>query len=149
MNKLLKSRKALSPVIASIILVAVTVAVSIAVAAWMGALTFSFTKNDQFQVNSMTFYGTSGSATNAINMSIQNTGSASWTIQTTAQVNTPNTYTVNAMFPTYNHNNNKLNCTNGNTINISIINVGWVSGNQYSVTLLLADGNKITYVQGA
>jgi len=40
--KILKSKKALSPVVASIILIAVTVAVSIAVAAWMGALTFSF-----------------------------------------------------------------------------------------------------------
>lgn len=40
--KISKSRKALSPVVASIILIAVTVAVSIAVAAWMGALTFGF-----------------------------------------------------------------------------------------------------------
>jgi len=40
--KKLKSRKALSPVVASIILIAVTVAVSIAVAAWMGALSFGF-----------------------------------------------------------------------------------------------------------
>jgi flagellin-like protein len=40
--KILRSRKALSPVVASIILIAVTVAVSIAVAAWMGALSFSF-----------------------------------------------------------------------------------------------------------
>jgi flagellin-like protein len=40
--KILKSKKALSPVVASIILIAVTVAVSIAVAAWMGALTFTF-----------------------------------------------------------------------------------------------------------
>ncbi|MGQ9565095.1 MAG: archaellin/type IV pilin N-terminal domain-containing protein, partial [Candidatus Bathyarchaeales archaeon] len=37
MRKLFKSRKALSPVVAAIILIAVTVAVSIAVAAWMGA----------------------------------------------------------------------------------------------------------------
>jgi len=42
MRKLFKCRKALSPVVAAIILIAVTVAVSIAVAAWMGALTFSF-----------------------------------------------------------------------------------------------------------
>ena len=40
--KLLKCRKALSPVVAAIILIAVTVAVSIAVAAWMGALTIGF-----------------------------------------------------------------------------------------------------------
>ncbi|MEM3769742.1 MAG: archaellin/type IV pilin N-terminal domain-containing protein [Candidatus Bathyarchaeia archaeon] len=37
--KILKSRKALSPVVASIILIAVTVAVSLAVAVWMGSLT--------------------------------------------------------------------------------------------------------------
>jgi flagellin-like protein len=36
------NRRALSPVVASIILIAVTVAVSIAVAAWMGAITFTF-----------------------------------------------------------------------------------------------------------
>ena len=40
--KIRKNVKALSPVVASIILIAVTVAVSIAVAAWMGALTFTF-----------------------------------------------------------------------------------------------------------
>jgi flagellin-like protein len=40
--KMLRSKKALSPVVASIILIAVTVAVSIAVAAWMGALSFMF-----------------------------------------------------------------------------------------------------------
>jgi flagellin-like protein len=40
--KMLKSKKALSPVVASIILIAVTVAVSLAVAVWMGALTGGF-----------------------------------------------------------------------------------------------------------
>ena len=40
--KILKSRNALSPVVASIILIVVTIAVSLAVAAWMGALTFTF-----------------------------------------------------------------------------------------------------------
>ncbi len=38
MKKLFRSRKALSPVVAAIILVAVTVAVAIAVAAWMGSM---------------------------------------------------------------------------------------------------------------
>jgi flagellin-like protein len=50
---MLRSRKGLSPVIASIILIAVTVAVSIAVAAWMGALSFSFMNNgEQVQLGS-------------------------------------------------------------------------------------------------
>jgi len=139
----LKSRKALSPVIASIILVAVTVAVSIAVAAWMGALTFSFTKNDQFTVNSCTFFGTTPSYT-AINMSIQNTGTSAWTISSTGgQVNSLTGLTVKSC-----GNGGNLNCTNGKTINI-YITTPCTSGNQYSITLLLSDGNKITYVAQA
>jgi flagellin-like protein len=54
--KILKSRKALSPVVASIILIAVTVAVSIAVAAWMGALSFSFMGSGE-QLNVGSPYG--------------------------------------------------------------------------------------------
>ncbi len=42
-----KNVKALSPVVASIILIAVTVAANIAVAAWMGALTFTFSTQSQ------------------------------------------------------------------------------------------------------
>jgi flagellin-like protein len=147
MNKLLKNVKALSPVIATIILVAVTVAVSIAVAAWMGALTFSFTKNDQFQVNAVAFVGTSGTA-NQINMSIQNTGSSSWSIQPTCQVNAVSGFKVQS----YGNGGGStlLNCTNGKSINIYIaMTTGWLSGNQYSITLLLTDGNKITYVANA
>jgi flagellin-like protein len=53
--KMLKSKKALSPVVASIILIAVTVAVSIAVAAWMGALTFTFMKTEELKVQSHTW----------------------------------------------------------------------------------------------
>jgi flagellin-like protein len=53
--KILKSKKALSPVVASIILIAVTVAVSIAVAAWMGALTFSFMGTEQLTISKITW----------------------------------------------------------------------------------------------
>ena len=53
MKNFKRSKKALSPVVASIILIAVTVAVSIAVAAWMGALSFSFMNNgEQVQLGS-------------------------------------------------------------------------------------------------
>ena len=55
MKNFRKSKKALSPVVASIILIAVTVAVSIAVAAWMGALTIGFMDTEQLKITSMTF----------------------------------------------------------------------------------------------
>ncbi|MEA2089743.1 MAG: archaellin/type IV pilin N-terminal domain-containing protein, partial [Thermoproteota archaeon] len=59
MKKLLKTKKGLSPVIAAIILIAVTVAVSIAVAAWMGALTFTFMKTEELKITGIVWkYGT-------------------------------------------------------------------------------------------
>ncbi len=70
--KILKSKKALSPVVASIILIAVTVAVSIAVAAWMGALSFMFMGgSEQLQVG--TPWGWTSSA---VNVTITNAGGA-------------------------------------------------------------------------
>jgi len=57
MRKLWRSRKALSPVIAAIILIAVTVAVSIAVAAWMGALTFTFMGYEDISITTVTWSG--------------------------------------------------------------------------------------------
>jgi flagellin-like protein len=70
----LKSRKALSPVVASIILIAVTVAVSIAVAAWMGALTFQFTNTEQIQITNMSF------GPSSIAVTCNNTGTSPVTI---------------------------------------------------------------------
>ena len=56
MRKLLKSKKALSPVVAAIILIAVTVAVSIAVAAWMGSMTFTFMETEEIKITSVDFH---------------------------------------------------------------------------------------------
>ena len=146
MNKLLKSKKALSPVIASIILVAVTVAVSIAVAAWMGALTFSFTKTDQFNVATCTFLPVGGTTYTSINMSIQNTGSSSWTLTSPCQIgtttNVPLAATGTGVAAT------ALTCLSSHTIYVTLTYTA-TSGSQYSITLLLSDGNKITYVASA
>jgi len=46
-RKFRKNAKALSPVIASIILIAVTVAVSVVVAAWMGGISLGFMNNTE------------------------------------------------------------------------------------------------------
>ena len=45
LRKFARNAKALSPVIATIILIAVTVAVSVVVAGWMGGLTLGFMGN--------------------------------------------------------------------------------------------------------
>ena len=78
MRKLLKSKKALSPVVAAIILIAVTVAVSIAVAAWMGSLTIGFMANSELTITNVDFTeGTPGS----IIVDVTNTGTSSFTVR--------------------------------------------------------------------
>ncbi len=74
MRKLLKSKKALSPVVAAIILIAVTVAVSIAVAAWMGSISQGFMETKELTINQMTF------GNNEINMTVSNTGTGDITV---------------------------------------------------------------------
>ncbi|MDH5482394.1 MAG: hypothetical protein OEY22_05905 [Candidatus Bathyarchaeota archaeon] len=79
--KILKSRKALSPVVASIILIAVTVAVSIAVAAWMGALTFTFMGTEQLTISKMTWNWNDTPTLRTFTIMINNTGTKDVTIQ--------------------------------------------------------------------
>ena len=93
-----RKKKALSPVVASIILIAVTVAVSIAVAAWMGALTFSFTNTEQVNITSMTF--TVGDATHGtITVIANNTGTSPVTMNTVVVNNNNPTSIVTKVGP--------------------------------------------------
>ena len=81
MRKLLKSRRALSPVVAAIILIAVTVAVSIAVAAWMGSITLGFMNS----TSELTIVGvdfTFGDAeTGRIAVHVTNSGTSYFTVK--------------------------------------------------------------------
>ncbi len=55
-RKFRKNAKALSPVVASIILIAVTVAVSVVVAAWMGGMTIGLMGNaEQVSITNVAF----------------------------------------------------------------------------------------------
>jgi flagellin-like protein len=78
--KILKCRRALSPVVASIILIAVTVAVSIAVAAWMGALTFTFMGTEQLSISKIEWTWSSTPASRQFKITINNTGTKDVTI---------------------------------------------------------------------
>ena len=115
--KMWKSKKALSPVVASIILIAVTVAVSIAVAAWMGALTFTFMKAEPYNVVSVGFTGTTNTTNNAITVRVQNTGTASFTITVNAKVNNV-AKTLAA----------EVTIAAGSTTTVTIPNVQWING---------------------
>jgi flagellin-like protein len=136
MRKIFKSKKALSPVVAAIILIAVTVAVSIAVAAWMGALTFTFMKTEELKVQSHTW------ATNrtSISVSVKNTGTSAmtideWRINDVVESNVTYTTGAKTLEP-------------GDTA-VARIGHTFNSGVKYEFAALSATGNKYTYVATA
>jgi len=116
-RKFKKNAKALSPVIATIILIAVTVAVSVVVAAWMGALTIGFMGNSE-QV----------SATNTVltNAGVATTGAVAGGTDSIAVVTVQNTGsgTVNIASATI----------DGNSATITFATShGWASGDQAAI----------------
>ena len=83
--KFRKNAKALSPVVASIILIAVTVAVSVVVAAWMGGMTIGLMGNaEQVSITNVIFDDTAHTMT----ATVRNTGDASVTISASGYIDT-------------------------------------------------------------
>jgi flagellin-like protein len=74
--KLTKNHKAISPVVAAIILIAVVVAVSIAVAAWMGSISFSFMEVDELSITDHSW----ASDLSYVDLTVKNLGTSSVTI---------------------------------------------------------------------
>jgi flagellin-like protein len=134
--KILKSKKALSPVVASIILIAVTVAVSIAVAAWMGALTIGFMGSSSITITTVSFSGPSGVSNNSIVLTMKNTGTRQVTIATVR---------VNGAIKTFSGNITLNPGDTGKTL--TILSVGWSNGNPYQIQLFDSSNNAVGSTQ--
>jgi flagellin-like protein len=134
--KIRRSRKALSPVVASIILIAVTVAVSIAVAAWMGALTFNFMGSSSMTITNVTFSDTTGDPANTILLAVKNTGTKQVTV---AQIK------INNVIYAFSGNGTTLNSAQTGTLTVAA--VGWANGNPYAINLYDASGNGVGSTQ--
>jgi len=131
LRKLKKNAKALSPVVASIILIAVTVAGSIAVAVWMGALSTGFMQTEQISITNVVFTGT-----DQIVLTISNSGTANATISYAA---------VNNVQVTSISNNGLLVAnTPANQLTLQMASA-WVLGNTYQKKLTSQKGNVYTY----
>jgi flagellin-like protein len=137
MRKLLKSKKALSPVVAAIILIAVTVAVSIAVAAWMGSMTFTFMETEEMKITSIDFI--TNTLNDQIDVYVLNTGTTDISITTTVRVSglgATGTCSTTA------------DIVEKGDVNSFSVNLGtgtWTAGSTYTVELLSSKGNKFTY----
>jgi flagellin-like protein len=131
--KIRKNVKALSPVVASIILIAVTVAVSIAVAAWMGALTFTFTNTEQIQITNLEFL----ESNTIIRVTLNNTGTSPVTVNEVWVNNIKQTATTPSLTPAPN-----ILANTGLALNITYT---IVNGYNYQVKLVSSKGNQFLY----
>jgi flagellin-like protein len=78
-NQFVRSRKGISPVIATVILVAVAITVSVSVAYWMGGISSLYTRLEKIEIQSIVAVkGVAGNYT--ITLAVKNTGSADATI---------------------------------------------------------------------
>ena len=140
MRKLLKSKKALSPVVAAIILIAVTVAVSIAVAAWMGSMTFQFMETEQISITSMTFTDNPSTA-DTIAVAVLNIGTTDVIITSVVTV-TGNNVTAGSTV--------QASVTAGNPGAFIVTLTGELAaGSPYNIELLSTKGNKFSYTATA
>ena len=129
LRKIRKNVKALSPVVASIILIAVTVAVSIAVAAWMGALTVGFMGSSSMTITNTSFTGTTN---NNVTLAVKNTGTKSVTISQ-AKINGVAATIDSASTLTY---------AAGASGSITLDST-WVAGNPYKFDLVDSSGQVV------
>ena len=129
--KILRSKKALSPVVASIILIAVTVAVSIAVAAWMGALTFTFMGTEQLTVQKITW------GTGTFTLYVNNTGTKDATIN---QITVNYVAVTGTIAPTLPY----VIRSTGTTSQSFIVTYAWTNGTNYDISVVTSDNYKFT-----
>jgi flagellin-like protein len=128
----LRNSRALSPVVASIILIAVAVALSIAVGAWTGALTFGFTSTEQVRITSMSF----DVPNNVISVAVNNLGTSFVTIDE-VWINGVRQNTTNPSLPDTLPANSR--------VVFNITTTGLNMGHAYTVNLVSAKGNKFLY----
>jgi len=130
LTKMKKNAKALSPVVASIILIAVTVAVSIAVAAWMGGMTTGFMQTEQVQVTNVAFQ-----SDNQILVNVTNTGTSDVLI---------NAAVVNGETATITGNSVTVLKNSAGSVTLTLT-ADYAIGHSYQIKLVTSKGTNIMY----
>ena len=132
LRKMRKNAKALSPVVASIILIAVTVAVSIAVAAWMGALVVGQMSTEQAKVTSINW------GANDVTLTVRNTG--------TTDILITEAYVNDGLISMTNIPSGETGVTvPANNVTTVVLDMIGVSGSNYNFQLKSAQGNTFPY----
>jgi len=131
---LLRNIKALSPVIAAVILIGATVAVSVAVGAWMGAFTFQNMKTEELKIITHR-WGTNNAD---ITLTVKATGTAAQTINRVLVNDQPANMTPST-----------ITLQPGDSTDIVISGLVFESGTKYEFQLLTTSGYKFAYTTTA
>jgi flagellin-like protein len=134
-RKFKKNAKALSPVVASIILIAVTVAVSVVVAAWMGGMTIGLMGSaEQISITNVAFPDSS-----TIQVLVQNAGGTQGTINSAFINGVVTTVTTPIGVAKSNQTIIAFTTTGlGNSTNLAL-----TAGTSYTVKLITAKGTSV------
>jgi flagellin-like protein len=135
LRKMKKNSKALSPVVASIILIAVTVAVSVVVAAWMGGMSLGLMGNaEQVSVTNVQFKDVVAGDT--IVVSLRNNGGADAAISK-VYINGESVATTSL---------DETVLAKGAITDVTIT-YDWDANTSYEIKFTTANGNNIAYTQ--
>ena len=118
MKTILKSKRAISPVIATVILVAVAISVAVAVAYWMGGIAGMYTKFEKVEIQSA-YAPKNGSYWN-VTMILKNTGSADATIISAYVNNVPLSSWLPVNGVKWNQTGTQFTILSGQTVNLRI-----------------------------
>jgi FlaG/FlaF family flagellin (archaellin) len=133
--------KAVSPVIATIILVAISIVMAISVAYWALGIGGSFTKFEKIQYTYA--YPTSDGSDWSIHLNIKNTGTATATINNIFLNGQPyDTYTTALPTVTFDPDSTLVNPGQNSTVTITAAySEQWASGMSVQVDVMTAAGN--------
>ena len=124
MKTMKQKDKALSSVVASIILIAVTVTASILTAGWLGTTAVHYTEIDTIAVKNVQFIGTAGEPTNTIILSLKNTGTRTINIEIIK---------INENRFIFNTPSDENTYAPAETKDLTVDNVGWQTGAEYNI----------------
>jgi FlaG/FlaF family flagellin (archaellin) len=127
-----QSTQALSPVIASVMLIAIAVAVTLATSGWLGGLTTKFEETEQIKITSVNFTPTS----QYLNIVGKNTGPDSVTIK--------EVWINNVNQAAYSPNPTTVRANTDFSINVTLTQP-WSYGYSYQIKLLSSRANPFFY----
>ena len=127
MKTMRQNDKALSSVVASIILIAVTVTASILTAGWLGTTAVKYTELEVIAVKNVQFTGTAGEPTNTIILSLKNTGTVAISIEM-IKIN-GNSFSFNT------YSSEEYTYVPGENKDLMVDNVGWQTGTAYDIEI--------------